>query len=154
MNFLLQNNFKRTAILFLILGLFSFYVLSIVTMVHMNTNTSENANINNISMSHNEMNHQEQSPQNDCVSYHLGLLHNLSEFSFTNLGVRSLAVLLLVFFGFTFFYLLKFTQSYFSKLRIRFRQLYEKTVTVFALQLGYWLTLLEKRDPSCAFAIA
>jgi hypothetical protein len=150
MKYLGNNNLARTILSLLAVGIMSFGVLSIVTMNHEMGMTGASPLIsqsNNCSDSH---------EAESCISFHLGIMQNLSSATGSNLSpqLMSLLFLLVSFIGFLVFALFKILGYYYIRHRIRLRQLYEKTITAFARQLGYWLTLFEKRDPSYVFVMA
>ena len=140
---LILNHLKKSAVIFLIAGAFGFYTASILTMHH------EDGMMVNcpIGMT------QGTGTQNPdaCLSYHLGLMHNLSEISPQNLSIRFIALLLVVLIGFSILAFVDSIESFYSRLRVRFRRLFEKSLEVFFVQLGFWLVLFEKRDPEFAF---
>jgi len=148
MKYLGDNNLARTALSLLAVGIMSFGVLSIVTMSHemamVSTGTSVSQS-NNCSDSHGAQ---------SCFDYHLGIMHNLSTATYGSLDVRLISLLLFSFIGLLALALFKLLEYGYTLKRIRFRQLYEKTVMAFTLQLGYWLTLFEKRDPSYVYVLA
>ena len=91
---------------------------------------------------------------NLCINYHLGLLQNFSnalpkDFGFKTFGIILAAVLVFAVFG-----LLAWLPKFFLLLKIRLRRLLEETIGVFYKQLGFWLDIIQKRDPAYAFASA
>lgn len=148
MKYLGNNTLARTALSLLAVGIMSFGVLSIITMNHEMVMVSTGSGVSqssNCSDSHDAQ---------SCLNYHLGIMHNLSTATHGNLDPQLISLLLFSFIGLLALDLFKLLEYGYIRQRIRFRQLYEKTVTTFALQLGHWLTLFEKRDPSCVFIMA
>jgi len=148
MKYLGNNNFARFVLSLLAVGIMSFGVLSIVTMNHQ---MAEMGSCQAISQNCNCATPQD---SGTCVSYHLGIMHNLSAATHGSLGLQLISLLLFSFVGLLVLSLFKSLEYFYIRHRIRLRYLYEETVTVFARELGYWLTLLEKRDPSYAFVLA
>ena len=146
MHYSILNNFKRAMIVLLIVGAFGFYTASILSMHH------EDGMMVNCPIGMTQGTAEQDSTA--CLSYHLGLMHNLSETSSQNLSTQFLALFLVVLVGFSVLSLKSFIESFYSRLRVRYRRLFEKSSQVFFVQLGFWLTLFEKRDPSFAFAQA
>jgi hypothetical protein len=148
MKYLGNHNLTKTILSFLAIGVMSFGVLSIITMNHemvmVSTSPSVSQN-SNCSDSHDAQ---------SCLDYHLGIMHNLSTATHGSLGLQLIPLLLFSFIGLLALALFKLLEYGYVCQRIRFRQLYEKTITAFARQLGYWLTLFEKRDPPYAFVLA
>jgi Tfp pilus assembly protein PilV len=148
MKYLGDNTLARTALSLLAVGIMSFGVLSIITMNHEMNMTSTGSMVSqssNCSDSHDAQ---------SCLDYHLGIMHNLSTATHGNLDLQLISLLLFSFVGLLALALFKLLEYGYTRQRIRLRQLYEKTITAFALQLGNWLTLFEKRDPSYAFVLA
>lgn len=90
-----------------------------------------------------------------CVNFHFGLLEKFSHSFADNLGFKFLFSILTL--GVLFYVakgLLATLQRHADIPRVRLRQLFEDTVTVFQDSLGYWLSIFEKRDPSYAVALA
>ncbi len=147
MKFLGNINLARTAISLFAIGVMLFGVLSIAVMEHrmgMVENCPVISQVNGCSGSH---------QGETCVSYHLGIMQSLSSASCSSLDIRMLSLLFTYFIGLVIFSLFKIFEYSYLRHRIRLKQLYEKTIFAFTLQLGYWLTLLEKRDPAYAFAL-
>jgi len=148
MKYLGNNKLARTALSLLAVGIMSFGVLSIITMNHEMVMVSAGSSVSqssNCSDSHDTQ---------SCLDYHLGIMHNLSTATHGSLDLQLISLLLFSFIGLLALVLFKLLEYGYTLKRIRFRQLYEKTITAFARQLGHWLTLFEKRDPSCAFILA
>lgn len=148
MKHLNNNNLKRILLPLLATGLIFFGVLSIVSMKHemtmptMGVVLSQNSDCSNSASTQ------------ACINYHFGVLKNLSTATHSSMGLKFISLLALVLSGLLIFALFKVLDYFYTSHRIRLRQLYEKTITAFAQQLGNWLTLLEKRDPSYAFSLA
>jgi hypothetical protein len=139
----LTEKFKKFAIIFLMLAAFGFYTTSILTMQSGDKMVDTCAVVST-------QGSQSQSPD-ACVSYHLGLLHNLSEAPFSGLIAQLLVLSLFVLTFFTLFSLFIHLKLYFSRLQNRYKELTEKTLAVFYTQLGFWLVLFQKRDPAYAY---
>jgi len=148
MKYLGNNNLARTALSLLAVGIMSFGVLSIITMNH---EMAETGSCQAISQNCNCATPQD---SGTCLSYHLGIMHNLSAATHGSLGLKLVSLLLFSFIGLLALALFKFLEYSYIRHRIRLKSLYEKTIMAFALQLGNWLTLFEKRDPSYAFVLA
>ena len=150
MNYLGNNKLMRIMLSFLAIGIISFGVISIVVMNH-----EMDMAVSGLAISPNDSCTDSHDAQ-PCVSYHLGIMHNLSEAVYGNgsLGLGLVFLTLFTFVGFLALTLFKISGYWFVRHRFRLRYLYEKTITAFARQLGYWLTLFEKRDPSFAFSMA
>lgn len=138
------DNLKKAILIFLIMGAFGFYTASILTMRH------EDGNMVNCS-SETAQATQTQDPAS-CLSYHLGLIHNLSEIPSLRLDFQILVLSLAAVVLFAIFSLVSLIENFYSRLKLRCRWLFQKALQIFFVQLGFWLTLFEKRDPSFAFA--
>lgn len=141
MKYLGNNNLKRIALSLLAVGIMSFGVLGIITMNH---------EMDGMGMAGNCSDFYDATA---CINYHLDIMQTLSAASQSSLGLRSISLFLFFFIALWAVALFKILEYCHTRHRILLRQLYEKIVTIFALQLGHWLTLFEKRDLSCAFAI-
>ncbi len=95
-------------------------------------------------------------PVNDfsCLDHCISAVQNFTQIIPTNFGVKQSSFLVLAL-------LLCLLSPLLNKLLVdhklsksRLRQLYEKSIIAFSKQLGFWLTLFEKRDPASAFAMA
>lgn len=148
MNYLGNNSLARVVLCLLAVGIMSFGVLSIFTMDHEMAVAGMGPIIAQNNTCPNPYGSQ------GCVSYHLGIMQNLSAATHGSLGLKLAQLIMGSFTGLLALALVKILAYSYTRQRIRLRQLYEKTVLAFALQLGNWLTIFEKRDTSCAFALA
>lgn len=146
MNIVRLNKFQTIMLIFFAAGVFGFYTASILTMQH-----EENNMVNcPVGVSHGM---ETQNPD-FCVTYHLGLMHNLSESSPLRINFQILALLLASLILFVAISLVSLLENFYSRLKVRCRWLFEKTLEIFFAQLGFWLILFEKRDPSYASVLA
>lgn len=137
---------KQALMVFLAIGVFSFFTASIISMPRMNMAMDSCV----VMFSSNT----QSSNSSTCLSYHLNIFHSTTEVSVQSFS--SLALLLAVSFlaSFGLLALTELLEGYYSRMRIRYKHLYQKTILVFFEQLGFWLSLFEKRDPSQAFVTA
>ena len=138
---------KVAAISFLVLGLFGFYFVSIVSMDHSGMDVS---NIDCTYMTNQAMN---STANNICLGYHLGLLDQLGVSVSNHFSVRFLLVALLFVLSAIIQNLTNLLAVFYNRLRIYRNLLYEKIILAFFAQLGFWLTLFEKRDPAEIFTM-
>lgn len=89
-----------------------------------------------------------------CFDYHLGIIKNFSNVVPRNVETGLLGLILPVMFAFAAFNIVNKGYSYYHRFRSRVRRLLEETMGVFQAQLGFWLTIVQKKDPSYAFALA
>lgn len=90
-----------------------------------------------------------------CIDFHFSMLEKFSHGFANNVGLKFFFALTVI--GFLLFAvhsLLKLLRYKSDILKVRLRYLYNDTISVFWDNLGYWLTIFEKRDPSYAFTIA
>jgi hypothetical protein len=89
-----------------------------------------------------------------CLDHCINAAQNLTQTIPVNLGIKlSLLLALGLFLGFLFSLILDLSNDHrFSKSRLQ--QLYDESKAAFFHQIGFWLTLFEKRDPSYSFALA
>ena len=145
-----NKQINKSVVLFLAVALMAFYSASILTM-HNADGMDRMQMASGCGFVGGDF---RSSPGNACLDYHFGLLHSLSESVFGSLGTLMIICAVLLVAGFSLFNLGLFLKVYYSRLRVRYRRLYEKTVFAFYAQLGRWLTLFEKRHPANAFAKA
>jgi hypothetical protein len=90
-----------------------------------------------------------------CIDFHFSLLEKFSHGFADNVGFKFLSVLVvmgsLLFAAYSLLNILRYKSDI---LKVRLRYLRNDTIAVFQESLGFWLTILEKRDPAYAFVIA
>jgi hypothetical protein len=148
MKFLGNNPIARTILAALTLGVLSVGIISLATMNHDRMMASADCPV--------AVNGGDCSQPKDsgvCLDYHLGVMQNLANAIPNNIGATMLGLMLFVLLAFVAFGLLDSTNLYYSRIRIRLKQLFEETVGVFQNQLGFWIAVTQKKDPSCAFAL-
>ena len=145
----LDNTYLTRAIFAtLTLGVFSVTIISMATMNHNVMMTSENCPVS--------INGGDCSQPKDsgvCLDYHLGIIQNLSNSLPQGFGVEMLGLMLAALLAIVVFGSLNNTYRYYCRLKTRLKQLLEETAGVFQNQLGFWLTLVQKKDPSHTFAL-
>jgi hypothetical protein len=143
-------NFTRPMVVIIALVMISAGVFSMAAMNH----GPNNAGTCMIGMAeHTGCNNSVQAQT--CIEFHFGLLEKFSHGFADRVGLKLLSALLIL--GFVYFAvgsLLSLLCNRATILKVRLRQLKDDTVTVFRDNLGFWLSFLEKRDPSYAFIIA
>ncbi len=148
MNYLGNNPITRTVLAVLTLGVLSIGIISMATMNHNTMMAAENCPVS--------VNGGDCSQPKDsgvCLNYHLGVMQNLANAIPNNIGASILGLMLFVLLAFVAFGLLDSTNLYYSRIKVRLRQLFEETVGVFQNQLGFWIAVTQKKDPSYAFAL-
>ncbi len=148
MNYLGNNPITRTVLAALTLGVLSVGIISLATMNHDTMMTSQNCPI---SVNGGDCSQPKES--NVCIDYHLGIIQNLSNIIPQSFGVQLLGLMLVALLTLAVFGSLDSVYRFYCRLKIRFKQLLEETLEVFQNQLGFWLTIVQKRDPSYAFAL-
>lgn len=89
-----------------------------------------------------------------CLDHCISAMQNFTQAIPANSALRPL---LLLGFGLLAGFLFPFSRRLLIDRKLsksRLRQLYEKAVLAFARQLGFWLVVFEKRDPSRVFVSA
>lgn len=148
MKFFGDNPIIRTILAALTLGVLTIGVISMATMNHNAMMAAENCPIS--------VNGGDCSQPKDsgvCLDYHLGFIQNLANAIPNNIGANILGLMVFVLLAFVAFGLLDSTNLYYSRIRIRLKQLFEKTISAFQDQLGFWIAIIQKKDPSYAFAL-
>lgn len=140
------KNFKYLAVSFMLVALAGFYSASVLTMHH------ESMPIDHCVTLVAPSGHQESSSA--CLSYHLGLMHNLSQVSSQVSVVQLLALSFVMLVFASAASLRSLLENFYSRLKNYLRNFAETFSRIFYLQLGFWIILLEKRDPSFALAKA
>lgn len=141
------NTGKKVIVIFVALGLFGFYTASILSMDH-NTQSAMDSCTMLMSGGMNRQN------ADACVSYHIGLFHNLSEITSRTPGMSLLVLLLAVLKVALCGTLWQLLAVFANRLWTRYRLFLPHLKEIFFIQLGFWLTLFEKRDPARASAMA
>lgn len=135
-------------ILLLAVGVLSFGAISAINMNHdgdMGHNTCPVASALNCGLKTNQL--------NLCVDYHLGMIKTLSTAAPWDGAGGILNLLLIGFMSLLFYILLPRVGLLYSKLKARIKHLSENVVPIFYIQLGYWIGLIEKREPAYSFAL-
>jgi len=91
---------------------------------------------------------------NLCINYHLGLLESFSNALPKDFGFKAFGIFLASALVFAVFGLLAWLPKLFLLIKIRLKYLFEETIRAFHNQLGFWLAIIQKRDPSYAFVLA
>jgi|GEM_PF-3624506 len=148
MNYLSRHPLVRTLAISLTLGVLIVGIFSMATMNHVIPNTGEG---NPVFIS--AENCSQPQGSGTCLDYHLGVMQSLSNALPGSAGLSLLGLMFLTLFTFSAFGLLGSAYLYYCRIKTRFKQLYEETVEAFQNQLGFWLAIIQKKDPSYAFAI-
>jgi hypothetical protein len=149
MKYLGDNCITRAILATLALGVLSVGIISMTTMSHDNMMASKNCPI---SMDGGDC--PQSSESSACVDYHLGIMQNLSSALPQNFGAELLGLMLVSLLALAVFGIFDKTYHFYCRLKIRFKQFLEQTLGVFQDQLGFWLAIIQKKDPSYAFTIA
>lgn len=149
-NFIQNNSIKNAIVICLTIVVFGITVLSVRFMGH-----ESYMEESQISLSCNSVDCG--MPVNDlsCLNHCISAVQNFIQTCLIiNPGIRSSLLLTMVLFLGLFFALVSNLSNdpKFSKSRLR--QLYDESVTAFFHQIGFWLTLFQKRDPSYSFTLA
>ena len=143
-NFIMKN-LKKVALLFFVIGLFSFYPLSILTMAHNSTGMDhEMITMPNI---------MEASGIGQCLNFHLNLMHVFSQSLplTSSLFIVLIVSLALALFGVSIKALINI---FFASFRIKYKRLRKRSLEVFFRQLGFWLVFAHQKSFAHAFALA
>ncbi len=149
MKYLGNNIIIRSIFAALALGILAVGIISLATMSHSGMMNSVSCPVASSSQDCSQPN-----TANTCVDYHLGIIQNLTNVTPCNAGVELFGFLLASLLIFTVFGILNFPSSLYSRIKIQLRQFLEKTIFAFQRQLGFWLAIIEKRDPVYAFVLA
>ncbi|MEK7161958.1 MAG: hypothetical protein AAB729_04705 [Patescibacteria group bacterium] len=147
-NFIQNNSIKNAIVICLAIAVVGITILSVGFKRH-----KSNMEEAQISLSCNSIDCS--MPVNDlsCLDHCISAAQNSIQTSIVNPGIMSLLFTVGLFLGLFFSLVLKLPNyQRFSKSRLR--QLYDESIIAFFHQLGFWLTLFEKRDPSYSFAFA
>lgn len=148
-NFLLNRNIKSTVVVYLAVAVLGISVFGL-GLVHHESFMEESHTLLTCKSIDCGV------PVNDisCLDHCISAVQNFIQTAPIVPGVKLSVLLALALFLGLFFALAPnlLNAQKFSKIRLR--QLYEESVTAFFDQLGFWLTLFEKRDPSYAFVPA
>lgn len=136
-----------SAVLLLVVAVVSFYTLSILTMQH---HTSHDVMIDDCVML--TQTDPATNSLSSCLAYHIGLFSSLTQNTFQNHSI--VLAMLLLGFVFSLYSIFYFDQRAFVSLWVKYKYSLQRQKEIFYNQLGYFLTILEKRDPSNAFLIA
>ena len=148
-NFIQNNSIKNAVVICLTIAVFGITVLGVGFMHHESymeeAQTSLSCNSVGCTMPVNDL---------SCLDHCISAAQNFIQTCLVNPGIRLALLLTVALFLGLFFSLasnLLNTQR-FSKSRLR--QLYDESVIAFFHQIGFWLTLFQKRDPSYSFTLA
>jgi len=146
MKYLGNNQITRTILALLTIGVLSIGLVSLATMSHNNMMVSVNCPVT-VSAG----DHSQPSESSACVDYHLGIIQKLSNAIPQSFGVQMLGLIFVTLFVLVVFGSLEKIFRYYYRFKVRFRQFLEETLQVFQDQLGFWLAIVQKRDPSYSF---
>lgn len=148
----IHNNFIKVFAVIIALTLTSFGIFSMNAMQH----TNAGINCAEASAHHSHAGCATPQQTENCVDFHFGLLQKFSHGITENLGFKFILSLLAL--GILFFVstgsLLSAIRRYAHKLKIRWRQLRNETISIFQDTLGFWLSIIERKEPAYALSAA
>ncbi len=91
---------------------------------------------------------------NSCIHFHFTFLEQFSHgFTYSEYFIFLIQLLSLIILSFLPNLFFAANRNYYTRLKVRLRQLKEEVPNIFLFPLHTWLCLFEKRDPSYVFAL-